>query len=159
MNHHAALLATLIAIASATAAAAGRDDMKPYPPADPGSVRMVFRVPPIASEGDHKVEILVGRILDVDCNQTWFIGDLDQRIVEGWGFPYYVLESVGGPATTMMACPPDSEKAEAYVKVRGNGFLERYNSKLPMVVYVPDGFQVRYRIWSAEEEMLSAAPE
>ncbi len=159
MNHHAALLATLICAASVTASAGDSSDMKPYPQADPGFVRMVIRVPAVELESDRKVEIIVGRVMEVDCNQTWFGGDLDRRIVEGWGFSYYVLESAGGPASTMMACPPDSEKTEGFVKVRGKGFLERYNSKLPMVVYVPDGFQVRYRIWSAGDETFSAAPE
>ena len=33
--------------------------------------------------------------------------------------------------------------------VQGDGFLLRYNSRLPVVVYVPQGFDVRYRIWTA----------
>jgi ecotin len=28
----------------------------------------------------------------------------------------------------------------------------RYNSKLPVVVYVPEGLEVRYRLWKAEAE-------
>jgi ecotin len=39
------------------------------------------------------------------------------------------------------------------VAVRGEGFLLRYNSKLPVVVYVPNGFEVRYRIWRADESI------
>jgi ecotin len=59
------------------------------------------------------------------------------------------LEKVVGPASTKMACPPGEGKTEAFVAVRGEGFLQPYNSKLPVVVYVPDGFEVRYRIWTA----------
>ncbi len=40
--------------------------------------------------------------------------------------------------------------------VRGEGFLLRYNSKLPVVVYVPEGFEVRYRIWQAGEKVIRA---
>jgi ecotin len=36
--------------------------------------------------------------------------------------------------------------------VRGDGALLRYNSKLPVVVYVPVDFEVHYRIWTAREE-------
>jgi ecotin len=28
-----------------------------------------------------------------------------------------------------------------------------YNSRLPVVVYAPEGVEVRYRIWRAEPEM------
>lgn len=134
---------------------AGEDpaDMKPYPAAREGFQRMVFRVPVKQSEADHKVEITVGKTLSVDCNRTWFMGRLEKEVAEGWGYPYFVLEEAAGPASTRMACPPGEAKTEAFVSVRGEGFLQRYNSKLPVVVYVPEGFQVRYRIWSAGEEL------
>jgi ecotin len=59
----------------------------------------------------------------------------------------------------MMACPPESTPQESFVAVRGAGFLQRYNSKLPVVTYVPEGFEVRYRIWTAGEEQGPAARE
>jgi ecotin len=31
--------------------------------------------------------------------------------------------------------------------------LIRYNSRLPLVVYAPEGVEVRYRIWTAAPEM------
>jgi ecotin len=49
-----------------------------------------------------------------------------------------------------MACPPGTENSEKFVAVQGDGYLQRYNSKLPVVVYVPKGFEVRYRTWSAQ---------
>jgi ecotin len=142
----------------AATAAEGSDQMKPYPAPEDGVQRMVFQVPATVDEADRKVEILVGKVMPVDCNRTWFGGDLDERIAQGWGFPYYVLAKVGGPASTMMACPPGEAKEDAFVPVRGDGFLTRYNSKLPVVVYVPDGFEVRYRIWTAGEEAGRAEP-
>ena len=81
------------------AASAGQDadDLKPYPVAQEGSMRAVFRVPALENEADRKVEILVGKTLLVDCNRTWFGGDLEQRVVQGWGYPYFVLENVAPP--------------------------------------------------------------
>jgi ecotin len=140
--------------------AAGKDHgMEPYPVAEAGFQRLVFRLPPLENEDQHKVEIMVGKIMEVDCNRVLLGGDLEERTAEGWGFPYFVLEAPGPAASTMMACPPGTEKRQAFVQVRGEGFLQRYNSKLPVVVYVPDGFEVRYRVWSAGTETGRAAPE
>ena len=141
-------------------AAAGKTtDMKPYPTADDGFERMVFRVPATDDESARRVEIIVGKTLSVDCNRTSFGGALERRVAEGWGYPYFVVEEVGGPRSTLMACPPGSEDVAAFVTVDGDGFLQRYNSKLPMVVYVPKGFEVRYRIWAAQENIGRAESE
>jgi ecotin len=34
----------------------------------------------------------------------------------------------------------------------GEPRLFRYNSRLPIVVYAPEGVEIRYRIWSAGPE-------
>ncbi len=159
MNFTPALLAATLMMAQGTVSGATGDDLEPYPLADAGFERMVFRVPPEDNEADRRVEIIVGKTMEVDCNKTWFGADLDHRVAEGWGYPFYVVDKIGPAAVTLMACPPDSEMTEAFVSVRGEGFLLRYNSKLPVVVYVPHGFEVRYRIWSADAETSSASPE
>ena len=33
--------------------------------------------------------------------------------------------------------------------------LVRYNSRLPLVVYAPEGYEVRYRIWKAGKSKAS----
>jgi len=43
--------------------------------------------------------------------------------------------------------------------VVGDGFLLRYNSKLPLVLYVPKDIEVRYRIWSASNKVEKAIQE
>jgi len=126
--------------------------MKPYPPADDGYKRMVIHLPALADEDDNKLEIIIGKTLKVDCNRHWFGGQLVEEIAKGWGFPYFILKSVTGPASTLMACSPDRREQEAFVQVRSDQGLLRYNSKLPVVVYVPVDFEVHYRIWTAKEE-------
>ena len=141
------------------AAAQTLADMRPYPEPEEGFTRMVFRLPALENEEDRRVEIIVGKTLLIDCNPTHYAGSITERVAQGWGYPYYVLEGVSGPVSTLMACPPGEQRREAFVRVRGDGFLQRYNSKLPVVTYVPEGFEVRYRIWFAAEETGTAAKE
>jgi ecotin len=46
----------------------------------------------------------------------------------------------------MMACPPGSQRPGV---AQTQGTLLRYNSKLPVVVFVPDGMGLRWRVWQA----------
>lgn len=131
---------------------AASDGMKPYPLAEDGYKRTVIHLQPLADEDNNKLEIIIGKTIKVDCNRHWFIGNLSEEIAKGWGFPYFILKSVKGPASTLMACPPDKKEQEAFVQVRSDQGLIRYNSKLPVVVYVPVDFEVHYRIWTAKEE-------
>ncbi|MDD2658811.1 MAG: serine protease inhibitor ecotin [Methylococcales bacterium] len=133
--------------------------MKPYPPAEDGYKRMVIHLPALVDEDANKLELIIGKTIKADCNRHWFGGQLTEEVAKGWGFPYFILKSVTGPASTLMACPPDTKEQEAFVQVRGDSALLRYNSKLPVVVYVPVGFEVHYRIWTAGEESGAAQAE
>jgi len=48
-----------------------------------------------------------------------------------------------------MAVDPDAPKEDRFVPLGGEPYLIRYNSRLPVVVYAPEGVEVRYRVWSA----------
>ena len=151
------VVAGLLLGVGAMAAVAG-DDLKAFPPAEEGFQRAVFRLPPAPSEDDLRVEIVVGKTLQVDCNRVSLGGSLERHTVPGWGYSYFRLAGVGAPVSTMMACPEGSEH-EDFVAVSGDGFQQRYNSRLPLVVYIPQGFEVRYRIWRADQEIHPASFE
>jgi ecotin len=129
------------------------DILKPYPLPEAGYNRRVIHLEPLANEELRKVEIIIGKTMEIDCNQHWFVGAIERETVQGWGYSYYILRQAAGPASTLMACPPGEEKHIDFVRVRGGENLWRYNSKLPVVVYVPDDFEVRYRIWIAGEKI------
>ncbi|MND67751.1 Ecotin precursor [compost metagenome] len=118
----------------------------------------MITLPTQAEENDYKVEILAGKQLEVDCNRQHLGGTLEEKTLQGWGYSYYRLEAVNGPASTLMACP-DGKKTKTFVPVVGEGFMLRYNSKLPIVVYAPKGVEVKYRIWSAGEQVSDATVE
>ena len=152
------ILPTLAGIVIAGCATASTDDLKPFPAASDGQQRHVIRLPELDDEGAARVELLVGKDLEVDCNQHWFGGRLSSEVAEGWGYSYYVVDGIGGPASTLKACPGETKEVR-FVQVRLDDALLRYNSRLPLVVYAPDGFDVRYRIWQAGTDIELATPE
>lgn len=52
-----------------------------------------------------------------------------------------------------MAVDPDALKVERFISLGGEPYLIRYNSQLPVVVYVPEEAEVHYRIWQAGQEL------
>lgn len=155
---HSAGIALLLWGIASMATAAKLEDVAPYPKAESGFSRQVIQLPQKNQEQDYKVEILAGKTLTVDCNQQRLGGNLQEQTLEGWGYSYYRLEQVTGPMTTLMACP-DGKSHRAFVPVIGDGFMLRYNSKLPIVIYTPKDVEVRYRIWSAGKKVDRARVE
>jgi ecotin len=41
---------------------------------------------------------------------------------------------------------------DRFVALGDSPYIIRYNSSLPIVVHVPEGMEVRYRVWRAEPE-------
>jgi ecotin len=56
-------------------------------------------------------------------------------------------------AGTQMAVDPNAPRVTRFVTLGGEPYLIRYNSRLPVEVYAPEGVEVRYRLWRAEPEM------
>jgi ecotin len=52
-----------------------------------------------------------------------------------------------------MAVDPNTPKVARFITIGGDPYIIRYNSRLPIVVYVPEGVEVRYRIWTAGTEV------
>ena len=130
----------------ATPNPAARSELKAFPATLAGHVRHVIELPALADEAAHKLELIGGKTMTVDCNTRGMDGGLEPRDVPGWGYTYWVLQSRGQVRSTMMACPPGTEKPGF---VQAEPLLVRYNSKLPVVVFVPEGMALRWRVWSA----------
>ena len=71
-----------------------------------------------------------------------------QKRIKGWGFTRYVVKDLGTIAGTRMAVPSNTPEAARFITLGGEPYFIRYNSQLPIVVYTPEGAEVRYRIWS-----------
>jgi len=129
------------------------EKVAPYPQADKGMKRQVIQLPVQQDEANFKVELLIGKTLEVDCNQHRLGGQLESKTLEGWGYDYYVFDKVTSPVSTMMACPDGKKEKKFVTAYLGDNSLLRYNSKLPIVVYTPENVEVKYRIWKADENI------
>jgi len=153
-------LITLLALTCASAYATPADQplskTAPYPQAEQGMKRQVIDLPEQKDEANYKVELLIGQTLEVDCNVHRLGGHLTSKTLEGWGYDYYIFDKVTSPVSTMMACP-DGKKTTKFVTANlGEHSLLRYNSKLPIVIYMPDNVEVKYRVWQADEKIENA---
>lgn len=134
----------------------GMKELKHFPQAASDQVRHVIAVEPKADEGQYKIELVIGKKQMVDCNHQWFGGTLTQKTVDGFGYDYYETGDLTGPMSTMMGCL-NNEKREAFVSANlGDEAFVRYNSCLPVVVYAPKDVEVKYRIWSTDNQLLDA---
>lgn len=157
MKKITSLAAALLAATSLSALAAGQplEKIAPYPQAEKGMKRQVITLPEQKDEANYRVELLIGKVMDVDCNLHHMGGKLESKTLEGWGYDYYIFKG-GEPVSTMMACP-EGKKTQKFVtaNLRENALL-RYNSKLPLVVFTPDNIEVKYRVWKAGADVKPA---
>ena len=129
------------------------DNMKAFPPAGPGMVRHVVQLPAQADESAFKVELIIGKTVQLDAgNRYFFAGKIEAETIQGWGFTRYKVDKLGPMAGTLMAVDPDAPRVARFIQLGGEPYLIRYNSRLPVVVYGPDGVGVRYRIWGGGAE-------
>jgi len=147
----------LILITAALASDASQE-LKAFPPAGKGMTRFVIFLPSQADEDLLKIQLLVGKSVKLDPqNQYFYGGRLETETVTGWGYDYHILHSLGAMAGTLMAVDPNAPKIERFITLGGEPELLRYNSRLPLVVYVPEGVEIRYRIWHGDQKLLKAS--
>ena len=149
----------LLALLAAPVLAPAADNLKAFPPAGAGMTRVVINLPPQEDEDAFRVELIVGKTVRTDAvNHYFFGGALETETIEGWGFDRVILRQLGPMAGTLMAVDPNVPQVDRFVTVGGEPALRRYNSRLPLVVYVPAGVEVRYRIWRADSKTSTGVP-
>ena len=142
---------------SAAVFGSGHPELKAFPLAEEGFERLVIALPhkERGEDDTYRVEIIVGREMLTDGVNLVRLGNaIEQRTLEGWGYSYYVMSGGSNTISTMMAPPDGAPLVKTFVTV--SPLHVRYNSRLPIVVYVPTGYEVRYRIWHANETIEKA---
>lgn len=116
-------------------------------------VRYVLQLPKKDDESAFRVELIVGKMVQADKrNRYFFGGKIAAETIKGWGFTRYTVSQLGPMAGTLMAVDPNAPKVARFITLGGEPYIIRYNSRLPIVVYVPEGVEARYRIWTAGAE-------
>jgi ecotin len=141
-----------LALCSGSSFGAEHKELKAFPPAKEGMQRLVIVLPHKERGEDEgfKVELIPGKRMSTDgVNQMRLGTTITPCPLKGWGYTYYEVTGSDVAMSTMMAAPAGAPKVERFVQ--GTPLLIRYNSRLPIVVYVPKGYDVHYRIWAAGE--------
>ena len=147
------VLLSLISFASIQSYAQKLDEVEMFPKPEFNKEQKVIKLKPLENESDYMVELLIGKSTVTDaCNNYFLMGKLEEKNLEGWGYNYYNFESDGNVATTLMGCMNNSTTEKV---VYAETLKVRYNSRLPIVVYVPKGFVVNYKLWNTDSKIYS----
>ena len=149
------ILAIVVALSASLLHAEENDNIHMFPKAKEGFMRHVIEVPKMKNDYNHRVELLIGKKMMVDCNQHSLRAKVENITLKGWGYKYLEVSDIHNGPSTMMACI--KPKTEKFISLyMGDETLRRYNSRSPIVAYVPNGYEVRYRVWSAGNKIEQA---
>ena len=147
----------LLALIHTSVYATEKTPLQAFPEAQADMLRYVIELPEKdrAEEQNYQVELYVGAEMETDgVNRAMLSGNIEARPLKGWGYTYYEVTGQIMTLSTLMGVAPDQPKVVQFVHTAP--LLVRYNSRLPIVVYVPAGHEVRYRIWSAPDTLQPA---
>jgi ecotin len=106
-------------------------------------------------EDAFQIELIVGKeILTDGVNLVRLTNTIVARSLEGWGYTYYEVTGPSETVSTRMAPPEGAPQVKQFVTA--SPLHIAYNSRLPIVVYAPTGYEVRYRIWKASKKTSKA---
>lgn len=109
-----------------------------------GFARYVIQLPQDPEEEKMSVHLIIGKNTKTDhCNHVSFVGEVVQKQDQTDG-DYLELETKNLMNTTIMECGPEDQ--ERFVSVEGEGLVQPYPSQKPLIIYVPEGFEVRFAI-------------
>ncbi|AYU77467.1 ecotin, putative [Leishmania donovani] len=129
----------------------------PYPAAAPGQVRKVIYLPqqnPTVEQQHLRVQIIPGRHENCEDGRLYKLtGSVTEETLQGWGYSYYVVKL--GDIYAAHRSSSDPARVTTFVALDENPVIA-YNSKLPIVVYVPEGAELRYRIWTDDTSLVQS---
>ncbi|MCG9696604.1 serine protease inhibitor ecotin [Shewanella sp. Isolate11] len=125
-----------------------KETTKMFPAPDTEMVQHILTLNKLSNEPQYRVEIEIGQMQMVDCNQYSLQGDLAEQTLKGWGYTYYQVTEVKPGISTRKACISQT-KQQGFIPLQQTLML-KYDSRLPKVFYLPKDVVLRYRIWQAD---------
>lgn len=124
------------------------------PAVEEGYSRVLIELPEIkGKEQLYQVELFAGKEMETDrCNTYALMGEFSEETMEGTGHKYFYARTQGQVVKSMKDCP-EGETKKQFVCFACH--LIPYSSKVPIVVCVPNGFDIRYRIWQTDDRKIS----
>ena len=147
----------LLSLLSFSVFAAEHKELKAFPKAKEGMERFVIVLDhkERGEEDSFKVELIPGKVMMTDgVNNTRLGISLEAKPLKGWGYTFYEMTGKSIVMSTRMAPPPGAKKVKKFVT--GQSLTIPYNSRLPIVLYLPKGIEIRYRVWQAPETLSKA---
>ena len=154
------LLMIALLILSVATARAEHPQLKAFPAAKEGMERFVIVLhhKERGEEDAFWVELIVGKEMLTDgVNLIRLANTIEARPLEGWGYTYYEVTGSSETLSTRMAPPAGAPQVKKFVTA--SPLHIAYNSRLPIVVYAPKGYEVHYRIWQASKSIRKAKME
>lgn len=129
-----------------------------FPSPQDGWERVEVDLPAIKKGmGEYRVEFTAGFEMETDmCNPYSLIGEWVENVVKNTDLVYYIASTKGQVVKAMNECPSEKMKSQ-FVGLKSNSML--HNGGQSLVVYIPEGYQLRYRLWSAEKDWNSINPK
>jgi ecotin len=159
IRHLSRGLALVLMLSSLSLNAAEHTQLKAFPDAQQGMQRYVIELTHKERDGeqDFRVQLIVGKNMETDGINLIRLGtSIEALPLKGWGYTYYEAKPESATLSTMMAAPEGAPQVMQFVIAAP--LMIRYNSRLPIVVYVPVGYEVRYRVWAASGPYTAAGP-
>ena len=153
---------SLSALAALPGVAIPRLDLTGYPDPAPGLRRWVIQpsgllpksTDPLISAHplDWRIQLIVGQTVRLDCNTKRLLGPgVTMRMLpKASGKALFEVKGPVAVISTKMACPDDQPTRTSFLSLGKQPYLVPYNASWPIVVDLPVGTELRWRVWKAE---------
>ena len=153
---------SLSSLAALPGVAIPRLDLTGYPEPAPGLKRWVIQpsgllpksADPLISAHplDWRIQLIVGQTVTLDCNTKRLSGTgMTMRMLpKASGKALFEVKGPVAVISTKMACPDDQPTRTSFLSLGKQPYLIPYNASWPIVVDLPVGTELRWRVWKAE---------
>ena len=153
---------SLSALAALPGVAIPRLNLTGYPDPAPGLKRWVIQPSGLLPKSadslisahplDWRIQLIVGQTVRLDCNSKRLSGSgMTMRMLpKASGKALFEVKGPVAVISTKMACPDDQPTRTSFLSLGKQPYLVPYNASWPIVVDLPVGTELRWRVWKAE---------